>query len=398
MMMNSGPCIDLHHQARITKCLCMEDLRDEITEEEKDEVVEYLIGYAKLGRQEQRSVIGEWKRHAEANVFLIDGTERRSAKHKVFLLPGSTTHKICKNSIAKLVGKSKDAWKSIGLKDVHGLANRRSNHALKTADMELLHDYFFSLNALAAPRATKLVTGLSADGRHVSVELKDADADLVELPSCHSKRSLYHSYLAEVGWKCTYDNKSRMTSMVLLEESTKKTDTPVSWPSFCRFWKQNFPKLVIQSPSEDICDDCVVYANRHKYLRKKRFDLREDAEDNTDQVDTNVQDCNLEEQEDLVVKAAHHVMMARRQRELFNFKKQKARDTVGCEREQRTYTYVADFAQNMYLPNFAAEQPGATYYYSPLNVYPFGVVDCSMDPSQLTAHMFYEGTALFFVE
>ena len=190
MMMNSGPCIDLHHHARVTMCLCMEELRDAITEEEKNEVVEYLIGYAKLGRQEQRSVIGEWKRHAEANVFLIDGTERRSAKHKVSLLPGSTTHKICKNSIAKLVGKSKDAWKSIGLKDVHGLANRRSNHALKTADMELLHDYFFSLHALAAPCETKLVTGLSADRQHVSVKLKDADADLVELPSCHSKRSL----------------------------------------------------------------------------------------------------------------------------------------------------------------------------------------------------------------
>jgi hypothetical protein len=45
----------------------------------------------------------------------------------------------------------------------------------------------------------------------------------------------------------------------------------------------------------------------------------------------------------------------------------------------------------MYLPNFAAEQPGATYYYSPLNVYPFGIVDCSTNPSKLTAMIFYEG-------
>jgi hypothetical protein len=50
----------------------------------------------------------------------------------------------------------------------------------------------------------------------------------------------------------------------------------------------------------------------------------------------------------------------------------------------------------MYLPNFAAEQPGAAYYYSPLNVYPFGIVDCSTEPSQLTAMMFYKGTFCFF--
>jgi hypothetical protein len=35
-------------------------------------------------------------------------------------------------------------------------------------------------------------------------------------------------------------------------------------------------------------------------------------------------------------------------------------------------------------------------YYSPLNVYPFGIVDCSTEPSQLTAMMFYEGTICFF--
>ena len=50
--------------------------------------------------------------------------------------------------------------------------------------------------------------------------------------------------------------------------------------------------------------------------------------------------------------------------------------------------YVADYAQNMCLPNFASEQPGATYYYSPFNVYVFGVVDASID--SLTAYMYPE--------
>ena len=51
----------------------------------------------------------------------------------------------------------------------------------------------------------------------------------------------------------------------------------------------------------------------------------------------------------------------------------------------------------MYLPNFSAEQPGATYYYSPLNVYPFGSVDGSTEPTELTGHFYYEGTSLLLM-
>jgi hypothetical protein len=57
------------------------------------------------------------------------------------------------------------------------------------------------------------------------------------------------------------------------------------------------------------------------------------------------------------------------------------------------YACVCDFAQNMNIPNFNLEQPGSTYYYSPLNVFPFGIVNCSQEPLQLTAHVFYEGEA-----
>ena len=97
-----------------------------------------------------------------------------------------------------------------------------------------------------------------------------------------------------------------------------------------------------------------------------------------------------------MINAAKHVNMARKQRLLFIAKKEKAKEDVrnGVKQEDRVYTFVADFAQNMYLPNFSAEQPGATYYYSPLNVYPFGVVDGSTEPTELTAHVYYEGMLL----
>jgi hypothetical protein len=61
------------------------------------------------------------------------------------------------------------------------------------------------------------------------------------------------------------------------------------------------------------------------------------------------------------------------------------------EPSQRILCYVADYAQNMQVPNFASEQPGATYYFSAMNAYVFGVVDANVDA--LTAYIYNEDLA-----
>jgi len=38
--------------------------------------------------------------------------------------------------------------------------------------------------------------------------------------------------------------------------------------------------------------------------------------------------------------------------------------------------FVADYAQNITLPWYGSDQPGDTYYYSPLNINVFGVYNC----------------------
>ena len=50
-----------------------------------------------------------------------------------------------------------------------------------------------------------------------------------------------------------------------------------------------------------------------------------------------------------------------------------------------------DFSQNIYLPNFGGNQPGDTYYYSPLNIYQFGIVDCSDGSDTLYSYVYSEG-------
>ncbi len=84
-----------------------------------------------------------------------------------------------------------------------------------------------------------------------------------------------------------------------------------------------------------------------------------------------------EERELMLMQAAKHVEMARAQRALYQAK---VADAVadakeGKEHTERRYTFVVNYGQNMELPSYEDEQPGITYYYSPLSVYNLGIVD-----------------------
>jgi hypothetical protein len=85
-------------------------------------------------------------------------------------------------------------------------------------------------------------------------------------------------------------------------------------------------------------------------------------------------DVDMRDQEQIITKAARHVEMARKQQEFFNSKKDRAKHDRqrNLPQKERLYCSVADFAQNMNIPNFSAKQPGATYYFLPLNVCPLG--------------------------
>ena len=102
----------------------------------------------------------------------------------------------------------------------------------------------------------------------------------------------------------------------------------------------------------------------------------------------------IAERESLILKASKHVIAAQKQRELANEKRKEAFDDRDKVMGEPCITLVADFAQNAYVPNMCSEQPGETYYMSPVNAYIFGVADCSNKPTTLTAHCFMEGEAV----
>ena len=213
LLMNRGRCGDIHHVQRVTTCNCMQELQTTLSYDDQSQVVDCLVQHAKLDWEPQRQLTVEWKKHGEATRSMLEG-QRRNEQSKVCPLPGSSSHKTCKNALATILGKSKCAWENIGKegKDVHGLAKcETSNYALPKEEVEALHECLFSLTKLGAPRATKPMTDLLSDGT-VSTELKDADPELIELPFCNSKRQLYKSHLLSRGFDVGCDSKSRQTT------------------------------------------------------------------------------------------------------------------------------------------------------------------------------------------
>ncbi|CAB9505274.1 unknown protein [Seminavis robusta] len=97
------------------------------------------------------------------------------------------------------------------------------------------------------------------------------------------------------------------------------------------------------------------------------------------------------EQEQMLIKAAEHVKSAISQRHYYQKKKEEAMATMENNPAERSLCYVADYSQNMAVPSFSFEQPGETYYYSPLAAYCFGVVDCATD--HLSAYTYTEDIA-----
>jgi hypothetical protein len=90
--------------------------------------------------------------------------------------------------------------------------------------------------------------------------------------------------------------------------------------------------------------------------------------------------------------ASIHVQRARAQRQLLHNKQTKAtRDKVNnVSHSTRHYCFIADYSQNLNLPHFGSTQPGETYFYTPLILCLFGVVDTSNN-DHLIGHLFLEG-------
>jgi hypothetical protein len=387
----AGGCIDRKHATRASSCNCIGQMN--LSEEQMVATVDYLYGFGVLEKAEQQTLLKEWINYGE---HIGVGLHRGSpAKKMRYLLPG-TQLLICKDALCLLLGLGTTAWDTLvrmsknNLPPSHGLTGEVGN----ARDMEtsaVLDTFFGELLNQAAPRATLLIRNLVRG--QVDTSLRDEEGGLLDLPSHMTKRGLFNSLLGERGWKHKYDNRGRIIDRSAIEGATQLK--AVSWTSFTRHWQKNHPKLIIAGSREDICNECFVYANKYKYGQRKKGDQRDEVEQQDPPEEVAIDeamDCaEMVAGEELVKAAARHVEMAQQQRLLYQDKKQEAIGTSSLPPTERVLCFVADYAQNMQIPNFASEQPGATYYYAPMNAYVFGVVDASQD--SLSAYIYTEDVA-----
>ncbi len=171
----------------------------------------------------------------------------------------------------------------------------------------------------------------------------------------------------------------------------------MSFATYCWYWKKNYPQLKVSRAVEDICQYCFVFANCHCYLANhsamslctavlandETTEAVCDAGDGTiasssDPMNPEVAASAVaEEREVLLLECATHIQMAHVQRSLYQAKVDEAVSDAKArvEHEKRRYKFVVDYGQNMELPIFNFQQPGCTYYYSPLSVYNLGMVN-----------------------
>ena len=230
-------------------------------------------------------------------------------------------------------------------------------------------------------------------------------------------RNCYRRYMALLGYKVTCKPNG---AIVVEGEGGKEIDLNefVSFACYYAKWKKDFPQLKVSRPVEDICQYCYTFANQHRYLSRQSGkemvddDSKSEAEDDELMGDISAVLANLnidgaesaatvaaEAREILLLEFLEHIKMARAQRALYQVKVSAAVDHAkeSVDHGLRTYTFVVDYGQNMELPIYNSEQPGCTYYFSPLSVYNLWMVNHAHEyevgqvSEHMYAHVYHEG-------
>ena len=393
-------CPEIYRKNKFTTCSCLSRMVSQLTDSEILDVAEALLFFAKQSKENQQIRVIDWIAQDAALDKGLAGVHR-IVRQKLNVLPGTMNEMICKHRLASLVGYGKKKWlacsKMAKNNNVpgHALKGKQSNNGNIHQGYTIVLNMFFSLlETLAVPRATRVVRNLvdntnatNADQPTLRVQLRDDDEELLELPSSMLKRGLYARFLKEnLGIVQVYDARSRIIGVRTVDAADEVPSIYPSWRTFNRHWDRYYPKLVIARPREDVCEDCWKYSNSFRF--KKRTEPSTDAA-NDDSEDED--DSEQEHNESVVESASLHVLQAKIQRELFNQKTKEAKESKHLPRDERTVTWILDYAQNMSLPQFGSEQPGQTYYLCPMNVYVFGIVDASND--SLSAKVYGEDIA-----
>ncbi len=149
------------------------------------------------------------------------------------------------------------------------------------------------------------------------VTLCDDNDSEVYLPSWITTRRAYQQYCHELGYEAKVKNTGNVEVIWVgdPEKEPLKKNVIVSWGEFVKYRKDNHNFLVVSDPNRDICNQCHVFANRHKYniSNKDLFFLELERERERDPKDTitqnTMQQCEPENEalEEVMISSKNHI-------------------------------------------------------------------------------------------
>jgi hypothetical protein len=404
-LVSKDACFNLNvGKHALTKCCCLHDLRGGEDQERLAYAAEHMWHFHNLNGANQHRLVTQWIR-------LKDKTNKK----RPYQLPVrgrqneppsdalQTTYPICKNALQSITQFGRNKFKTsteaaqTNVDLIDWRVGRKSNNAMKPGTHADLHEFFQEMMELAAPRATRIVQDETGTG------LRDQDIEVKELPTHFTKRGMYYRYGSDRGHNIELkDHRGNLQVSPRAHDDDKEvplwptgsvsTDI-VSWKAFRNFWKRNYSKLILPNARHDICGECFILANSFRYRKRTTSNGEGDSDGDSDaDPDNEQQDPDFAAREVAIDNANKHCKRSVCQRKLANEKIAKAKEDKlnNVPHSSRTYTFIADYSQNLDLPHFGGEQPGETFYYSPLNIFQFGVVDPT-DNDKLHAFVYDEG-------
>ena len=377
-----------------------------------ESVANYQFYFSNLAYSEQQNRFLEWMKYAALSPN-VQGTRK---KYLIPFSPGNETtnleldqlfnnNLVCISALLIIFGKKYKFYYRVGqhfnnktlpISQQKNNANA-SKKIIARGEVDALDHYLRQVETLAEPSATRLVREATGN-----LTIRDNNDDTKYLPSNMSKRGCYRQYCEQRGKKVvtSHDGSCQLYPI----DDAENVHNCISWYYFHTYWKKFFPQLKVSKSSEDICKECYVFFNRNKYKSSALDNEEDDTEDGNTTSSNNSRSKDemssgskkTEESDDEgeklimatgdirglqneaeILKASKHVHNAKSMREYLNKKIKEARFDVSSNIpwQERRNCLIGDYAQYMHLPFFGKKQPGDTYYFVPMNVNNFEMVN-----------------------
>jgi hypothetical protein len=178
------------------------------------------------------------------------------------------------------------------------------------------------------------------------------------------------------------DNEKSLSCFYIKKKKQKETQEHEDSPTVVTCELMNIPPnntVVIAASLEEAYDE----------LNNEYAPLFEDEDNDLDGA--------LKKREELLADAKLHVDEAKAQRKVAKHKCDEAQRTAKLYKDEKipwtevVHSFVVDFGQNASLPHCGDNQPGDSYYMSPLKVNNLGIVDCAIQGGELHIYPYHEG-------